>query len=138
MVRITNNYVEERIDHVTGEVVSCTKRYTYKTKVKRFAMIQLDKKWYVGLKGCDVLILMEMVSIDNQQTMRVNVDKSVRQSICKLLDISEAQITKSLANMVKQNIIKRVSKGVYMINPDTVCMGNANTQLEKKEIYDNL
>jgi hypothetical protein len=138
MARITNHYVEEVVDYATGEIVSNVKRYTYKTNGKRFAMMQLDDNWNRKIKAMDVYVLFELIKYDNQHTMHINIDKSLRENLCKNLDISEAQITKSLSNMVKENILKRVSRGTYMINPSTVWIGNTQKQEEKQEIYNSL
>lgn len=138
MARITNRYVEEVVDYTTGEVISKSKSYTYKTKTKRFAMVQLDDDWNRLIKPMDTHLLIELIKYDNQHTMRINIDKNLRSKICEYLKTSEAQITKSLSNMVKQNILKRLSRGVYMINPSVVWMGNSQKQEEKQSIYDSL
>ncbi len=101
-------------------------------------MVQLDDDWNRLIKPMDTHLLIELIKYDNQHTMRINIDKNLRSKICEHLKTSEAQITKSLSNMVKQNILKRLSRGVYMINPSVVWMGNSQKQEEKQSIYDAL
>lgn len=101
-------------------------------------MMQLDDNWNRKLNAIDMHILFELIKYDNQHTMQINIDKHLRQKLCEYLNTSEPQITKSLANMIKNNILKRLSRGVYMINPDCIWIGNTQKQQEKQEVYDNL
>lgn len=137
MTRLTNEYVYEEVDYLTGEVIKSKRKATYKTRTinKKYGMISLADEWFVDLDGSDVLILMVMLKLENPNTWEVLVNKTARETIRKSLKISDSQITRSLRNMLKNNVLAKIERGVYLINPECVWIGSSEVHEKKVDNY---
>lgn len=136
-MKMTNEYVYQEINHLTGEVVETKRKATYKTRNinKKYFMFSLDRKWQRKIEANDLQLLSELVDLEHPITWEVSLHKDIRDELCEGLKCSTSQIMRSLKNMVDKNILAKVKRGVYLINPECVWIGSSEIHEKKIDKY---
>lgn len=136
-MKVISTIVTEKIDSVTGNIVSSSNVITYRKPqiTKKYTMISRDEQWARRIKPMDLYLLVELLEYENINKFVIAVNKTVRDEIKKAIKISDSQITISLNNMIKADVLKRVGRGMYMINPECMWSGNPKTQEERINKY---
>lgn len=136
-MKVISTIVTEQIDNLTGNVVSSSNVITYRKPqiTKKYSMISRDSHWTRKIKPIDLYLLVELLDYENVNKFVITVNKSVRDEIKKGIKISDSQITTSLNNMIKADILKRVGRSMYMINPECTWSGSVKTQEERIDKY---
>lgn len=136
-MRIINKIITETIDNLTGEVISSSNVITYKKPqiTKKFSMISRDERWTRRIKPIDLYLLVELLEYENANKFVITVNKTVRDELKSFIKISDSQITLSLKNMIANDVLKRVGRSMYMINPECVWSGSVKTQEERIDKY---
>lgn len=122
----------EVVNGETGEVSSKITRQRFTKKVTRFQMMNIESNWHREITPTEVLLIMELAIYENHQTYHVHMDSDTRSKIAKNLKLSDATIKRLLANLLKTNYLKKVSRGVYMVNPD--CVWSCSETLKQKKL----
>lgn len=116
----------------TGEVIEHTE-----TKLKSVNIEPNYVKVYVDTviallgqsktsKEADVLLILakNMTYMNNDMPNKVNIDILLREYIMKELDISEGALNNMITSFVKRDIIRRIGRGAYQLNPFMFAKGN--------------
>ena len=116
----------------TGEVIEHTE-----TKLKSVNIEPNYVKVYVDAviallgqsktsKEADVLLILakNMTYMNNDMPNKVNIDILLREYIMKELDISEGALNNMITSFVKRDIIRRIGRGAYQLNPFMFAKGN--------------
>ena len=130
-------YTEQVVDHVTGEVKQSTKIYERYSKASSFMCLDTDSYWFADLVGSELKVMIGFVMIENKRTHRVNITKEVKQNLAKNLNLCVNQIENAIRGLIQKDKIKRLSKGVYIVNPTMLWIGDTKTKGVKLSEYDN-
>ena len=116
----------------TGEVIEHTE-----TKLKSVNIEPNYVKVYVDAviallgqsktsKEADVLLILakNMTYMNNDMPNKVNIDILLREYIMKELNISEGALNNMITSFVKRDIIRRIGRGAYQLNPFIFAKGN--------------
>lgn len=116
----------------TGEVIEHTE-----TKYKQVSIEPNYVKVYVdaviGLLGqsktskeTDVLLILakSMTYMNDEMPNKVNIDALLKKHIIKETGISEGALNNMLTGFVKRDIIRRIGRGAYQLNPFMFAKGN--------------
>lgn len=133
------NYVDELTPYKENisndeDFVKCPDNFSVLNVCGKHININLENHWNRKCKASDVKILFNLMSRENRETYLITVDKNLREDFKKYLDISDSQITLSLKNLITNDIITRVNRGSYMINPNCLWRGSEkvfNKRLDK-------
>lgn len=119
-------------DKETGEVIEHTE-----TKLKSVSIEPNYVKVYVDTviallgqsktsKEADVLLVLakNMTYMNNDMPNKVNIDSFLKKYIIQTLGISEGSLNNMITSFVKRDIIRRMGKGVYQLNPFMFAKGN--------------
>ena len=119
-------------DKETGEVIEHTE-----TKYKEVNIEPNYVKVYVDTviallgkskttKEADVLLILakNMTYMNDEMPNKVNVDHILKKHILENVAISEGALNNMLTSFVKRDIIRRIGKGVYQLNPFMFAKGN--------------
>jgi len=136
-MRVINRLVTEVVDGTTGEIIETKTVSTYKKPqiTKRYCMMSMDEPWVSRIKPIDLYLLCVLVDYENTIKYTITITKSVKEDIKNKIKISDAQIAKSLKNMIANNVIKRVERSVYIVNPECMWSGSVKTQEERINKY---
>jgi hypothetical protein len=136
-MRVINRIVTEVVDSVTGKIVEKSVVNTYKKPqiTKRYCMISMDNMWIARIKPMDLYLLCALVDYENTIKYTITVSKTVKDEIKSKIKISDAQIAKSINSMIANDVIKRIERGVYIVNPECMWSGSVKTQEERIDKY---
>lgn len=139
-MRVINRVVTEVVDNVTGSIIekSVVNTYIKPQITKRYCMISMDNMWIARIKPIDLYLLCALVDYENIIKYTITASKTVKNEIKSKIKISDAQIAKSINNMIENNVLKRVDRGVYMVNPECIWSGSVKTQEERINKYMSL
>lgn len=129
-------YIEEQVNYETGKVLNKKTGYQIMIKTGRYFMGSFTD-WYKELTGSEIKTLISLLSIENSQTGKINLNNETKIKLCKNCGICMNQFEKNIRGLIAKDKIKRLNKGVYVINPDTLWMGDYKSKLKKQEIYAN-
>ncbi len=98
------------------------------------------KYWQYGDNFPELLIELERTSrrliVYLSREMRYNnrllFNRQLKDEFNTIYDVSDKAVAKALTDLIKNNIIKRISNGYYFINPLAAYKGPEET---KKELY---
>lgn len=140
MGRVISRLVTQEVNCETGEIINVSSVTTYKKPqiTKRYFMQSMDDDWMAKINPIDYYLLGFLLPYENVHQYTIHVNQQVRKKIISTAKISEAQITKSLRSMVEQDVLKRVDRGVYMVNPECIWSGSVKTQEERINKYMSL
>lgn len=140
MGRYISRLVTQEVNCETGEIIDVSSVTTYRRPqiTKRYFMQSMDEAWMAKINPMDYYLLGLLIPYENVHQYTIHVSQDVRKEIMKTVKISEAQITKSLRELVKQDILKRAGRGVYMVNPECIWSGSVKTQEERINKYMSL
>lgn len=136
-MRVINRIVTEVVDSVTGKIVEKSVVNTYKKPqiTKRYCMISMDNMWIARIKPMDLYLLCALVDYENTVKYTITVSKTVKDEIKSKIKISDAQIAKSINNMIANDVLKRIERGVYIVNPECMWSGSVKTQEDRIDKY---
>ena len=136
-MRVINRIVTEVVDSVTGKIVEKSVVNTYKKPqiTKRYCMISMDNMWIARIKPMDLYLLCALVDYENTVKYTITVSKTVKDEIKSKIKISDAQIAKSINSMIANDVLKRIERGVYIVNPECMWSGSVKTQEERIDKY---
>jgi len=125
MEKITYRSETNIIDNTTGEIIT--------TKSERITRIEKEPdyiKMYVsdiaGLHGFSKAtsgVLFELLAIVDYKGVS-NVTISNKKNMCQRIGIKNQTFTNQLQILIKKNIISRIEKGEYEINPNYFTKGS--------------
>jgi hypothetical protein len=96
-----------------------------------------DTKWYKGLKGSEVLTMISLLSVENNKTNEIYLTKQIKIQLCEDIEICLDQFEKNIRSLIKKDMLKRISRGVYVLNPETLWIGSGKTKNKKINVYNN-
>jgi len=133
-----------RYDKETGEVIeSKITKLTKLTKEPDYIKLYIN----AVLAICDLSqsinpVLFELLKhmtyandCDGGQIIYLN--SALRKKICETIGISSNRLSHILTKVVKSNILKRIDRGTFAVNPDMFGKGEWKDILKVKEIYIN-
>lgn len=131
MSRIYSNEVIT-YDKETGQVIEHTE-----TKVKDIYIEPNYVKVYVDTviallgkqkisKEADVLLVLakNMTYMNSDMPNKVNIDAVLKKYIIEHISISEGSLNNMITRFVKRDVLRRIGKGVYQLNPFMFAKGN--------------
>lgn len=131
MSRIYSNEVIT-YDKETGQVIEHTE-----TKVKDIYVEPNYVKVYVDTviallgkqkisKEADVLLVLakNMTYMNSDMPNKVNIDAVLKKYIIEHISISEGSLNNMITRFVKRDVLRRIGKGVYQLNPFMFAKGN--------------
>lgn len=131
-------YYQECVDHETGEIVSSISQYEQVSSNGKYFLGSFDTKWYKGLKGSEVLTMIALLSVENNKTNEVYLTKHVKVQLCADIEICLDQFEKNIRSLIEKDMLKRISRGVYVLNPETLWIGSSKTKTKKINVYNNV
>lgn len=137
-MKIFLNDVETVVNYETGEIVEKTVKKQVLKRKPRFQFMNVETNWHRDLSPIEFQLIVEMSLYENQQTFDIVMDNRVRSKIAENLKVSDITVKKCLSNLLKTPYLKKVTKGVYMINPDCLWSGSDNLKLKKEELFQTL
>ena len=110
----------ERIDGLTGEVEQKKIDIAYYSKIPTepaFVKLYLQDILYLSdLQPSQAGILYELIKNLNYNNQIV-LNPAIKKTICKSLDIQMSTLNNTITKFVKADILFRIDKGVYQLNP---------------------
>ena len=119
-------------DKETGQVIEHTE-----TKVKDIYVEPNYVKVYVDTviallgkqkisKEADVLLVLakNMTYMNSDMPNKVNIDAVLKNYIIEHISISEGSLNNMITRFVKRDVLRRIGKGVYQLNPFMFAKGN--------------
>lgn len=119
-------------DKETGQVIEHTE-----TKVKDIHVEPNYVKVYVDTviallgkqeisKEADVLLILakNMTYMNSDIPNKVNIDAVLKKYIIEHISISEGSLNNMITRFVKRDVLRRIGKGVYQLNPFMFAKGN--------------
>lgn len=119
-------------DKETGQVIEHTE-----TKVKDIYVEPNYVKVYVDTviallgkqkisKEADVLLVLakNMTYMNSDMPNKVNIDAVLKKYIIEHISISEGSLNNMITRFVKRDVLRRIGKGVYQLNPFMFAKGN--------------
>lgn len=132
-------YIQESINHETGEILTTTSFYqTTNRDGGKYGLFDRDTCWYKDLTAVsEFKIMYQLLNHENQHTNLINIDKKIKEKICQTIELSEKQFENTIRSLIKKDKLKRLRKGVYMLNPEYMWIGNVKNKTNKINIYNN-
>lgn len=119
-------------DKETGEVIEHTETKYREVNIEpNYVKVYVDT--VIALLGksktskeADVLLILaqNMTYMNEASPNKVNFDKFLKDHIIEKLGIKEGTLKNMMTDFVKRDIIRRVGKGVYQLNPFMFAKGN--------------
>lgn len=119
-------------DKETGEVIEHTEtRYKEVCPEPNYVKVYVDT--VIALLGkkktskeAEVLLILakNMTYMNDANPNKVNIDKMLKQYIQEALGISEGALNNMITSFIKRDIIRRIGRGVYQLNPFMFAKGN--------------
>jgi len=107
-----------------GELINEEIRVIQKPKDRKFAKIYLDSIERVAdLTNPEKTLLLHLLKEAQWNSNYVKVTAELTGNIAKEMGCSTKNLSNTISSMVKKNVIKRLGRGEYMINPDLVFVG---------------
>lgn len=129
---------EQRVvDHQTGEVITTHSCYETSSNNGKFCFLSLDTYWYGDLKGSELQTLIALLSVENSVTHKIDITADIKTQLCANIELCVNQFEKNIRSLMKKDKLKRLSKGVYMVNPHHLWAGSNKTKTAKINTYDN-
>lgn len=123
---VTNEY---------GEILSETNVYINKIATRPFCVLFLDCD--IKLGGVDWVVLYSLIK-EMDYDNKINIASSDKKHICLRLGISTAQMDNSLSVLVSNGLIKRMDRGMFMLNPNIAGKGKLKEIIELTKEYENI
>lgn len=119
-------------DKETGEVIEHTETQYRDVAVEpNYVKVYVDT--VIALLGksktskeADILLILakNMTYMNDEMPNKVNVDRLLKKYIMDNVSISEGALNNMMTGFVKRDIIRRIGKGVYQLNPFMFAKGN--------------
>ncbi|MFZ4798257.1 MAG: hypothetical protein ACOYMA_12245 [Bacteroidia bacterium] len=127
-------------DNLTGEIVSDrTKTIVYNSKSEKFIMVTTTNgiEWIKPIKGY-LALLMFMVERYYDNCV-VSLSPLRKSEISEFFEWKNPkQIDLALSILLKHDVIRRIGRGDYMINPETIFMGSTIDKATNINTYQQL
>jgi len=110
---------KEVIDYETGEVKQTMKLKSIKHETEpnyiKLYLSDICKLNDIPKTGNDVLNeLILLVNYENE----IVLSAGIKNRICKKIEIKKGSLDNNISKLTKQQILKRVDRGIYMLNPN--------------------
>lgn len=125
----TGEVFQEEINTITMVVSNVTTRYYA-------SMIKDDEIWYKDLNACEFKVCHYLFDNLRFGSTEFYINKTMRTKIAKVFDVSESQIQKAVKSLTDKNILGRVDRGVYMVNPAIAYKGNLKQQDQHIKLFE--
>lgn len=116
----------------TGEVIERTEtKYKNVSQEPNYVKVYVDA--VIALLGkdktskeSDVLLILakNMTYVNEEMPNKVNIDKVLKDHIIHSLGMKPGTLKNMLTGFVKKDVIRRIGKGVYQLNPFMFAKGN--------------
>lgn len=127
------------VDHVTGEVTQTLKEFKFKTNAEKFCMLNYDFDWLNKFdNGTQFKVFFLLFKNETENTGYVCVNDLLKQDIANRINLSINSVTLAIKQLVDNDCLVRVKKGIYRINPDIVYKGGSATVSKKRLIYEEI
>lgn len=130
------------VDHSTGEIVSQTsrKRYSYRNGANYYKVFFEHPLFTQDIpKSCRVLLFALASYIPYaDRTPYIRVMKKEIQEISEKNNISITSVKRGLTILCDKNLLFRVDRGLYFVNPHVISRGRSSDILETQEQWDVL
>lgn len=132
-------FEQQTVDVATGEVVSVTTS-TVSGNTESFVMGRTTSgyEWLTDLTALELKLLIVLVDNKGRKDNTVTLSEGKILDICATFDFSTKTVKNALRSMRQKDLVKQVSKGVYLVNPLTFYSGGTNNWKAMQEEYRKL
>ena len=132
MRKIYDIKLSKQIDHETGEILNEFKEHSFKTTEPSFIKMYLDdilSLTNINSTAKNVLFgLLKYMDYEN----RIDLASRQRKELAQILNTSIQTISNSLGVLIKKNILLKLDRGSYLMNPDYFAKGKWSDILKIK------
>lgn len=130
-------YESQVVDNLTGEVLKTVKEFKIKQNSERFCMVNMEFSWLSKFdNGTQFKVFFLLFEYENVKNNYVFVNETLKREIAKEINLSVNSITLTLKQLVENDCLIRVERGVYQFNPDIIYQGGTATVNSKRLIYE--
>jgi len=134
---ITYEAIETRENPETGEIITRENRITKSSKEDIFFMTFIESIGFMkNLSKTEIQTVFGLMKYVTFNDNEVVVNRLVKDRISELMNISLKSINNSITGLVRKQIIKRVGRGTYQLNPHIFGKGNIHAIRKLKMTYE--
>ena len=82
-------------------------------------------------------VLYELIKVVDYQN-EINLNPRIKQRICSILNIKPSSLNNAISKLLKKNIICRLGRGSYFLNPNLFAKGSWSDIRKMRDKYLNL
>ena len=140
----SKHFFEREIKDGEGNVTSTetinSSSYKHTNNNIEFLMLNIsnDTYWLNEFQNVNEFhLLLRMLRKQDSEYYTITMNQDLYDDISEHINLSKKTIMNILASLVNRNILKRKSKGTYMIHPDMLLKGNTYDYQKKIDVWNN-
>lgn len=132
-------FATESIDNKSGEITVTNKIYSIPANKELFSMTRHTEglNWIDSFKSIrEYKLILKMLEFENNITNSIILNKEILTILANEINCSIKSISNTLSSLYARDIVRRVSRNSYVVNPSMIYIGGTK-ELEKKIAYFN-